>query len=208
MIRINLLTQPKALTSSSAGQGWLVIVMLVVAAEIAACFLYYGTMQEQLRKQTKSNRELQAEIDASQNKVKDHKKIQERLELLREREDAIAKLQDGRTGPTAMMLEIANILTPGRGPSVDAARLQALRRDDPSQVHRPNWDTRRLWVEKFQEVNRRVTFEGKARDGEDVSEFARRLNLSRYFFDVRLKSAKRETNSPFVTFLLQAQVRY
>ena len=208
MIRINLLTQPKALTSSSAGQGWLVVVMLVVAAEIAACFLYYGRMQDQLLKQTKNNRELQAEIDASKKKVKDHETIKERLALLREREDAISKLQDARTGPTAMMLEISNILTPGRGPSVDAARLQVLRREDPSQVHRPNWDTRRLWLEKFQEVNRRVTFEGLARDGEDVSEFARRLNLSRYFYEVRLKSAKRKPKEAFVEFLLQAKVRY
>jgi type IV pilus assembly protein PilN len=207
LIRINLLAQPKAMTTSSAGQGWLVVLMLVVAAEIAGCFLYYGRMQDLLRAQFKTNQELQAEILASEQKVMDHKAIQDRLTLLREREDAISKLQDARTGPTAMMLEVANILTPGRGPSVEPTVLQTLRRDDPGRVFRPNWDTRRLWITSFQETNRRVTFEGRGRDGEDVSEFTRRITLSRFFSDVRLKSATRE-GAGFVKFILNATVKY
>jgi type IV pilus assembly protein PilN len=48
--------------------------------------------------------------------------------------------------------------------------------------------------------------DGKARDGEDVSELARRLNLSSFFYDVRLLPAQREQDA--VKFSIEAKVRY
>ena len=57
-----------------------------------------------------------------------------------------------------------------------------------------------------------VRLEGIARDGEDVSELARRMNLSTFFDDVQLLPAKRETEKesglPMVAFKLEAKVRY
>ena len=128
------------------------------------------------------------------------------------KEDAIAKLQSARTGPTAVLLELARIMTPGRGPSVDPERLNQLRRDNPLAVFNPSWDARRLWLTKFVEQQRKVRLEGVARDGEDVSELARRLQLSSLFHDVRLLPAKKQrdakTGLDLVTFQLEAKVRY
>jgi type IV pilus assembly protein PilN len=79
-------------------------------------------------------------------------------------------------------------------------------------VYNPNWDARRLWLTSFDEENRKVRLEGIARDGEDVSELARRMNLSAYFNSVRLLPAKRErdakTRLDLVSFKLEAKVRY
>jgi type IV pilus assembly protein PilN len=51
-----------------------------------------------------------------------------------------------------------------------------------------------------------------ARDGEDVSEFLRRLTLSDYFYDVRLLPAKKTvdtvTKIELVKFEMSAKVRY
>jgi type IV pilus assembly protein PilN len=111
-----------------------------------------------------------------------------------------------------VLLELARILTPGRGPTVDPERLNQLRRENPLAVFNPGWDARRLWLTKFVEQQRKVRLEGVARDGEDVSELARRLQLSSLFHDVRLLPAKKQrdqkTGLELVTFQLEAQVRY
>jgi type IV pilus assembly protein PilN len=136
----------------------------------------------------------------------------EELERLRAREEAIEKLQSARTGPTAVLLEMARILTPGRGPSVDPEKLAQIRRDNPLAAYNPTWDTRRLWVNNFVEQNRVMKVDGVARDAEDVSEFAKRMNLSDYFDKVRLLPAQRimdkDTNLELVKFALEAEVKY
>ena len=57
-----------------------------------------------------------------------------------------------------------------------------------------------------------MRLEGIARDGEDVSELARRMSLSSYFYDIRLLPAKKErdtaTGLDLVRFQLEASVRY
>ena len=53
---------------------------------------------------------------------------------------------------------------------------------------------------------------GLARDGEDVSEFLRRLSLSDYFYDVKLlpatKSVDAVTKLELIKFEMSAKVRY
>ena len=136
----------------------------------------------------------------------------QKLDQLRAREEAIGKLQSARSGPTAILLELARLLTPGRGPSVDPDRLSQLRRDNPLAVFNPSWDSRRLWLVKFVEQSRKLRLEGFAQDGEDVSELARRMNLSSYFADVRLLPAVRQvdatTHMEVVSFALEAKVKY
>jgi type IV pilus assembly protein PilN len=104
------------------------------------------------------------------------------------------------------------MLTPGRGPSVDPDRLNQLRRENPLAVYNPGWDAKRLWLSKYVENSRAVRLEGIARDGEDVSELARRMALSSYFSDVRLLPAKKarsaEAGMDLVQFQLEAKARY
>ena len=53
---------------------------------------------------------------------------------------------------------------------------------------------------------------GLARDGEDVSEFLRRLTLSDYFYELKLLPASKSVDSithlELVKFELSAKVRY
>jgi type IV pilus assembly protein PilN len=178
----------------------------VVLAEVAALFVFHSIKAEELSDQQRKNAELTSQIDQAKKNVANHDQVKAELELLRQREAAIQKLQSARSGPTAILMELARILTPGRGPSVDPDRLAQLRRDNPLSVFNPNWDARRLWLTGFTEAQRKLRIDGKARDGEDVSELARRLNLSSYFYDVRLLPASREAD--FVKFSIEAKVRY
>ncbi len=212
MIRINLLPQKKKkLEASSGGDLWILGALGVVLVEIALLFVLQSMKEEELSAQQGTNAALQSQIDQAKKAVANHEQVKTELARMRAREDAIAKLQSARTGPTAVLLELARILTPGRGPSVNPEKLAQLRRDNPLAMYNPSWDARRLWITKFVEETRKVKLEGTARDGEDVSELARRLNLSDYFHAVRLLPAKRERDPSgleVVKFALEAEVRY
>ncbi len=212
MIRINLLPQKRRTERSEGAQLWLVAPLLCFLIEVVGLFIVHSIQQEKLNKKLQANKELDAQIEGLRKAVANHKDVKDKLAVLRAREDAIAKLQSARSGPTAMLLEMARILTPGRGPSVDPEELARLRRTDPLKVFNPSWDSRRLWIRKFVELQRSVRFEGAARDGEDVSELAKRMELSSYFYDVRLLPAKKQmdptTKLELVEFQLEAKVRY
>jgi type IV pilus assembly protein PilN len=206
MIKINLLAQKKRAERSDVSQVWLAVVMVVVLAEVAALFVLHSFKAEELTQQERKNAELTSQIEQAKKNVANHEQVKADLALLRAREEAIQQLQSGRSGPTAILMELARILTPGRGPSVDPDRLAQLRRDNPLSVFNPNWDSRRLWLTGYVEAQRKLKIDGKARDGEDVSELARRLNLSSYFYDVNLLPATREND--FVKFSIETKVRY
>lgn len=206
MIKINLLAQKKRAERSDVSQVWLAVVMVVVLAEVAALFVLHSFKAEELTQQERKNAELTSQIEQAKKNVANHEQVKADLALLRAREAAIQQLQSGRSGPTAILMELARILTPGRGPSVDPDRLAQLRRDNPLSVFNPNWDSRRLWLTGYVEAQRKLKIDGKARDGEDVSELARRLSLSSYFYDVNLLPATRD--SDFVKFSIETKVRY
>jgi type IV pilus assembly protein PilN len=212
VIRINLMAQKRRAERAEGSQLWLAAVMAVVLAEVAALFVFHGFKNEELKEQRLKNAALTSQIDQSKGTVANHEEVRSKLAQLRAREEAIGKLQTARTGPTAILLELARLLTPGRGPSVDPDRLSQLRRDNPLAVFNPSWDSRRLWLVKFVEQNRKLHLEGFAQDGEDVSELARRMNLSSYFADVRLLPAIRQVDSTthmeVVSFALEAKVKY
>lgn len=212
MIRINLLPQKRRAQKAEGGQLWAVVIVLLVALEAVGFIIFHGNKKEELVAQRRKNSELEAQIDESKNAVRNHNDVKAQLERLRAREDAISKLQSARTGPTAVLLELARMLTPGRGPTVDPERLNQLRRENPLAVYNPGWDARRLWLTRYVEGARQVRLEGTARDGEDVSELARRMSLSSYFADVKLLPAKKvhstEAGMDLVQFELEAKARY
>lgn len=214
MIRVNLLPQrrgPRA-AGPQASQRWLVITLGVVILEVVLLFWFHQTKLEELDELTRKNNVLQGQINDIRKLVSNHEEIKKALAVLRAREDAIAKLQQARSGPTAVLLELAQLLTPGKGPTADPDKLAQLRKENPLAVYNPGWDSRRLWLTSYIESERTVRIEGLARDGTDVYELAQRLKLSEYFHDVQLLPGKKENNAAekleLVSFALQLKVRY
>ena len=204
MIRINLMPNKKIVrrkgeagadVSEGGSQAWLVFVLGAVLLEVIVLLFVYKTKQDQLTQAVKHNQEIKANIDAISREIANHAQIKAELKELRDREEAIQKLQSARTGPT-----------------VDRDKLEQLKRDNPSAVPNVNWDPRRLWMTSYKEDNRMVRIVGLARDGEDVSEFLRRLSLSDYFYEVRLLPATKgidaATHLELVKFEMSAKVRY
>ncbi len=211
MIRVNLLPQKRRLEKTEGSQLWLVMIMVALLVEVAGFVVLHSIKSEELSAQQATNSELNSQIQQAKKTVSNHTEIKAKLADLRKREDAIAALQSARTGPTAVMLELARLLTTGRGPTVNPERLDELRRENPLAVYNQAWDARRLWLVSFDEKARTVELEGQARDGEDVSELARRMSLSAYYYDVALLPGSKTGSKDgvaLVKFRLRAKVRY
>jgi type IV pilus assembly protein PilN len=217
MVRINLLPDRKqavrrAAATGDASQLWLLGVLGALVVTVIACLFVQKMKQDELAAIVAENTRTQGQIDAIKKTIANHAEIQARLKELRDREEAIQKLQAARTGPTATLLELAHVLTPGRGPTTDRDKLEQLKRDNPAEVYNQNWDARRLWLTSYVESDRTVKLEGLARDGEDVSELERRLKLSDYFTDVKLlpgaKTTDQVSHQELFKFQLSAKVKY
>lgn len=215
MIRVNLLPQKKEGRRAGGGEGsqvWLLALVGVVVLELVGFIVFHKGKQDELDALQRKNDQVQSSITEITKQIANHAEIKNQLKDLRDREEAIAKLQSARSGPTAAMLELSRILTAGRGPTTDRDKIEQLKRDDPGAVPNPNWDPRRLWLKTYSDTSRSVRLSGLARDGEDVSEFLRRLTLSDYFYELKLLPASKErdatTRLELVRFELSAKVRY
>lgn len=215
MVRINLLPDKRqaARRPGAAGeptQTWLIGVGVAFVVAIIACVFIQKLKQDELAGVLAENARIQGQIDAIKKQIADHPEIKARLKELRDREEAIQRLQSARTGPTSTLLELAHLLTPGRAPTTDRDKLEQMKRDNPAEVYNANWDARRLWLTSYVESDRVVKLAGLARDGEDVSELERRLKLSDFFTDVKLLPGNKITDQgqELFKFELSAKVRY
>ncbi len=103
MIRVNLLPQKRGARGAAPTQSpkWLLAVLAVLVVEIIGLFVFHKTQLDELKAQKDSNQQLQGKIDQIKQIVANHEQIKKDLAVLRAREDAIAKLQAARSGPTA-----------------------------------------------------------------------------------------------------------
>jgi type IV pilus assembly protein PilN len=214
MVRINLLPDKRQAArrpgASEPTQTWLIGVGVAFIVTAIACVFIQKLKQDELAGVLADNARIDGQIDAIKKQIADHPEIKARLKELRDREEAIQKLQSARTGPTSTLLELAHLLTPGRAPTTDRDKLEQMKRDNPAEVYNANWDARRLWLTSYVEADRVVKLQGLARDGEDVSELERRLKLSDFFTDVKLLPGSKVTDQgqELFRFELSAKVRY
>jgi type IV pilus assembly protein PilN len=216
VVRVNLLSDKRQaarrISAAEPTQFWLLAALGAFVATVIVCLFVQKMKQDQLREIVLENGRIQGQIDAIKKQTANHPEIKAKLKELRDREEAIQKLQAARTGPASTLLELAHLLTQGRGPTSDRDKLEQLKRDDPTQVYNANWDPRRLWLTSYQESARVVKLGGLARDGEDVSELERRLKSSDYFSDIKLlpgaKTVDAQTHQELFRFELSAKVKY
>lgn len=218
MIRVNLLPQtkrkerlPAEASGGAGGYKWLLLVLLVLVVEIVGFAVFHQTKVKDLDAQKAKNTELSGKIAGIKKLVANHEEVKKALAELRAREEAIAKLESARSGPTAVLLELAQLLTPGKGPTADPDRLAQLRKDNPLQVFSPGWEARRLWLSTYKEKLRTVEIQGYARDSTDISELAYRLKISSYFYDVKLLPGKKDKSGSdlaLTSFAISMKVRY
>ncbi len=215
MIRVNLLPNANERRGTADGnQSWVLLVMAVVVFETVGLFFFHQTQFDALALVAGKVAELETQVTAINELVKNHDQLKQALGVMRARQDAINKLNLARKGPTSVMLELSHVLTKGKGPTVDTERFEKAKQENPLAVFNDGWDPRRVWLMKYAEEHRVVTIEGLARDGGDVYEFAQRLKLSRYFENVKLKEGSQDLSGEgakkieMIKFALEVKVKY
>jgi len=215
MIRINLIAARKV-KRRDAGERHLAFMGLSVLGTVAVMVFVYLSSQSRLDAITRDNDGVRADIDRMKAELGDYDKIKEQRQDLLKQQKTILALQAGRTGPLYLMREMSEILTAGKGPSFDRASYEERLRRDPNIGFNTSWDTRRVWLDTFEEAQGKVRIKGSAKTNEDVAEFLKRLQLSIFFSDVTPESTQQVSESTLggnlsvkhVTFNLTAKVMY
>jgi type IV pilus assembly protein PilN len=213
MIRINLLPEAKRQASTGGNaQLWGVVYLLSCFAWGVVLFIVYLDANQTLDEQNAKNNELQGQIDRAKSQTQNIGEVEALLAKSKELENVVGSLQAARQGPARVLMELARILSEGGGPSISAEALEKIRHENPLGAFNAGWDVRRLWLETFNETNRKCNVAGSGRTNEDVAEFLRRLNLSDVFDKVTLQSTAAShdprTGLPAVSFSLSCEVKY
>ena len=215
MIRINLIAARKV-KRRDAGERHLAFMGLSVLGAVAVMVFVYLSGQSRLDAITRDNDGVRADIDRMKAELGDYDKIKDQRQDLLKQQKTIQALQAGRTGPLYLMREMSEILSPGKGPSFDRASYEERLRRDPNIGFNTSWDTRRVWLDTFEEAQGKVRIKGSAKTNEDVAEFLKRLQLSIFFSDVSPESTQQVSETTLggnlsvkhVTFNLTARVLY
>jgi type IV pilus assembly protein PilN len=187
MMKINLIRARKARRLASGDRGLVAMGAALVVALVVLVVMTLGATAEAERAVRASNA-LRDDIDRMKGELGDYEKVKtERLDLLKQHK-TIDALKTGRTGPVYVMRELSEILTPRKGPTFDRPSYEERLRRDPNVGFNAGWDPRRVWLESFEETQRKVKIQGFARTNDDVAEFLKRLQLSVFFAEVTPES--------------------
>jgi type IV pilus assembly protein PilN len=220
MIRINLLPQAKKATRAAAPvtpgntQAWAIGYAVAAFVWVAALLGIYLLYDAELEEEQATNAALQTQIDQLRSKSAQLEEVQARLAESRRLEEVVNELHRERTGPTRVLMELSQILSPppGGGPTIDPEALEELRRDNPLAGFNRSWDPRRLWINTFTETDGNCEINGLGRTNEDVAEFLRRLALSDLFTNVTLTKTQsrrvQDLGLTLISFELTCQVSY
>jgi type IV pilus assembly protein PilN len=217
MIRINLLggarRQTKGTTATPGGtQGWIIAYLIAAAVTLGVLLFVYFAKSRELKDQLAVNRDIQRDISDLETQSANIDEVRGELERSRQLETVVSELQRARYGPTAVLMELSQILSAEGGPTVDPQRLEEMRHQNPYAGYNPAWDSRRLWLTEFVEEDRVCTIRGAGKSNEDVAEFLQRLTLSEKFEEVELVKTEgaedEETHLPVINFELTCRVIY
>lgn len=223
MIRVNLLPSDKkkrarrvAPTALPTGDLSLATWGMVYGGAIALWLVVLGAMyfvqSSELETVVQENKTLEARRDELQGKTRGLPDVEARLEKSRRLEKVVQELERARRGPTRAVMELSRVLSSPGGPTINPAELERMRQQNPLAGFNESWDVRRLWITRFEEIDRECKIAGMGRSNEDVAEFLRRLTLSEIYDGVTLQRTRAasdpDTGLQMVGFDVTCKVKY
>jgi type IV pilus assembly protein PilN len=211
VIRVNLLPAKKSRRNEAGHRQLFLMGAGVLGALGAIVFVYISTTNE-LEALNAENQRIQADIDRLKTELGDYDKVKAQREELIKQRKTIQALEAGRTGPVFLLRELSEILTPGKGPTFDRVVYEEALRRDPNVGFNGTWDTRRAWIDIYEETQKKVRIRGGAKAADDAAELMKRLNSSVFFQNVRLENSTQAEAAgggvKHITFTLSAEVEY
>ncbi len=223
MIRINLLPTDKKKRARRAAPSplptgdlslrtWGIVYAAAIAAWLLVLGILYFAQSGEMETIAQENKTLEARRDELKSKTKGLADVEGRLEKSQRLEKVVQDLERARRGPTRAIMELSRVLSSPGGPTINPAELERMREENPLAGFNESWDVRRLWISRFEEVERDCKITGMGRSNEDVAEFLRRLTLSEIYDGVtlqRTRSAKdSDTGLQMVGFDITCKVKY
>jgi len=223
MIRINLLPSdkkkrarriaPSPMPTGDLSLGtWGLVYGGAIAVWLAVLGVLYFVQSSDVDEIAQENKTLEARRDELKAKTKGLADVEERLEKSRRLEKVVQELERARRGPTRAVMELSKVLSSPGGPTINPRELERMREENPLAGYNESWDVRRLWISRFEEIERECKLTGMGRSNEDVAEFLRRLTLSEIYDDVTLQRTRAasdpDTGLQMVGFDITCKVRY
>jgi type IV pilus assembly protein PilN len=213
MMHINLIRARKGPRLAASDRPLAAMAAVVVVA-VAGMFLLTASTTSEADRLVRANNSLKDGIERLKTELGDYDRVKAQRQDLLKQQKAIDVLKSGRTGPVYIMRELSEILTPHKGPTFDRPTYEERLRRDPNVGFNAGWDPRRLWLDSFDETQRKVRIQGAGRTNEDVAEFLKRLQLSVFFGEVTPESTTQVGDNGSVggakrvTFHVSARVVY
>ena len=223
MIRINLLPTDKKTRARRAAPSplptgdlslrtWGIVYAAAIAAWLLVLGILYFAQSGEMETIAQENKTLEARRDELKSKTKGLADVEGRLEKSQRLEKVVQDLERARRGPTRAIMELSRVLSSPGGPTINPAELERMREENPLAGFNESWDVRRLWISRFEEVERDCKITGMGRSNEDVAEFLRRLTLSEIYEGVTLQRTRAASDSAtglqMVGFDITCKVRY
>ena len=170
----------KVSKKKQAGTQQLAIAAAVLVAALAGNFFWSSSRASALAAREAKVKRTKAEIANLEKIIGEVNDIKQQQAAVKDKLAVLDKLKANRTGPVRLLDELAGLVP------------------------------KRVWIRKFDEKDRNVSFEGSAVTIEDVSAFMSALQKSPYFTSVELRktSAKADGRFKVVDFTLTARAEY
>lgn len=202
MIRVNLLPVRKS-RRRSQGRTQLILFAGVIILEIALLGAAYIYIADELSGHQEEVERLEERVETLEEDAEGLEDMKDDVRSLAQQLEAIQELDDQRIGPVQVLDDLQAMLSPYDDDDPFVADLIERWRN-------PEWEPRRLWLERFEETGEGgFSLEGRAGDGDDVAEFLARTTMSVYFDNVELDYVQREGGSAdLVSFQLDGDLDY
>jgi type IV pilus assembly protein PilN len=201
MIKVNLLPARRARKAASAtdptakqfGAG----VAAVLAAGAAVFFLVDMPKRAKLSELAAANQALDQQIADKNRQLQGYGELKKAEEEANRRAAAIEGLLQNKVVPAYVMHEIGKILT-AEGPTMseEMVRLAGNGIDsDPNKRFQVDWDPKHVWLLSFVDSGGSFRIEGGAQSESDVTQLAKRLDASVFFWDISPSGGERVTDT-------------
>jgi len=219
MIKINLLPQKRARGRASASdpssKHVFVGVAGLVAAAAAVWVLVDRPKRAKLAELDEANQQLQADIKLKNDQLKGYAEVKKAADAADERYRSIKRLLSAKIVPAHVLHELGEILTAGQYPTMTAEmtrRTGSGPDSDPNKRFQGDWDASHVWLSAFSDAGGAFKLEGGAQSESDVTQLAKRLAASVYFFDVSPAGGERMadsgTGANYYKFTITGKVAY
>ena len=191
---------------------WGIIYGSAIAIWLVVLGILYFAQSGEMEEIAQENKTLEVRRDELKVKTKGLTEVEGRLEKSKRLEKVVQELERARRGPTRAVMELSRVLSSPGGPTINPAELERMRQENPLAGFNESWDVRRLWISRFEEIERDCKLTGMGRSNEDVAEFLRRLTLSEIYEDVTLQRTRAasdpDTGLQMVGFDITCKVKY